>query len=159
MSTGGGIGGAVTEALALEKGLREFYAFVASRAKGTVAKEMFEALRDMEDRHLRYLDFLYRAASEGRELMGYRDFSSKIAATHVESSVKVPPGPKLFDEKALKSNRDAVAHAHTLEARAQDLYRRLAEKSADAGEKAIFEEMVSQETRHSDYLKDLEKAL
>lgn len=75
---------AITEALSLEKGTRDFYAYIAAKTGGQVG-EAFNALRDMELRHMQYFDFLYLAVTEERDLLGYKKFSKNITAIHVES--------------------------------------------------------------------------
>ena len=147
---------AITEALALEKGTREFYRHASAQAKGD-AREIFAVLRDMEERHMRYLDFLYLSLSEDKDIMGYKDFSSKVTATHIESGATVGEAMKLFDEQDVKTNKDALKLAFQIEGKAHTLYKKLAESASDPEVKVIFEEMVDQELKHVEYLKDLEK--
>lgn len=148
---------AITEALALEKGTREFYQFAASKVKDKSAKDIFSVLRDMEERHMRYLDFLYLAVSEDRDLLGYKDFSSSVTATHIESGVSASDAVKLFEEQEIKTAKDALKVAFRIESQAHGLYMKLAETAADPEVTVIFEEMVAQELKHVEYLKELEK--
>jgi rubrerythrin len=150
---------AITEAYAMEKGMKEFYAYAASKSRGNTAGEIFGALRDMEDRHVRYFDFLYISLMEGRALLGYKEYTSKVTATHVESLRSLAPANKLFDPGEVTSSSDALKLALTIEDKASALYRQLAEKAVDGPVKAIFEEMAAQELKHIDYLRDLEKSL
>lgn len=150
---------AITEAYAMEKGTKEFYAYAASKSRGNTAGEIFGALRDMEDRHARYFDFLYISLMEGRDLLGYKEYTSRVTATHVESLRSLAPAKQLFDPGAVTSNVNALKLAFTIEDKASALYRQLAEKAVDGSVRAIFEEMASQEQKHIDYLKDLERSL
>ena len=99
---------AITEALALEKGTREFYQFAATKVSNKSARDIFSVLRDMEERHMRYLDFLYLSVSEDRDLLGYKDFSSSVTATHIESGVSARDAMKLFEEQEIKTAKDAL---------------------------------------------------
>lgn len=148
---------AITEALALEKGTKEFYAYAASKAKEGQVKDTFIALKDMEMRHMQYFDFLYLAVTEERDLLGYKEFSRNITATHIESGSPLAKAQKLFDEKEVKSGKDALRLALSIEGKAHAMYRSLAEKAQDIEVKVIFEEMMAQEQKHIEYLKDLEK--
>ena len=148
---------AITEALALEKGTREFYHFASSKVNNKSAKDIFSVLRDMEERHMRYLDFLYLAVSEDRDLLGYKDFSSSVTATHIESGASARDAVNLFEEQEIKTAKDALKVAFRIEGQAHGLYMKLAETATDPEVKVIFEEMVAQELKHVEYLKDLEK--
>jgi rubrerythrin len=150
---------AITEAYAMEKGTKEFYAYAASKSRGNTAGEIFGALRDMEDRHARYFDFLYISLMEGRDLLGYKEYTSRVTATHVESLRSLAEAKKLFDPGEVRSSSDALKLALAIEDKAFALYRDLAEKAVDGSAKAIFEEMAAQEQKHTDYLRDLEKTL
>lgn len=148
---------AITKALAHEKGTKEFYSYAASKAKEAQVKDTFIALCDMEMRHMQYFDFLYLAVTEERDLLGYKEFSRNITSTHIESGTPLAKAEKLFDEKEVKTSRDALRLALSIEGRAHALYKSLAETAEDQEVKVIFEEMMAQELKHIEYLKDLEK--
>lgn len=147
---------AITKALGLEKGTKVFYEFAASKAKEGPVKETFLALRDMEMRHMQYFDFLYLAITEERDLLGYKEFSRNVTATHVESGRSIADAVKLFDEREIKSGTDAIKIALSIEGRSHAMYKDLAEKSEDPEVKVLFEEMMEQEKRHIEYLRNIE---
>lgn len=150
---------ALTEATGFEKGMKEFYAFAVSLSGNHTAREIFGALRDMEDRHLRYLDFLSAAVMEGREPIGYKEYASTVTATHIERGAAAGAPQKVFDPSGVRSIEDAVKQAYAVEAKAAALYQRLAEGASDPKAASLFQEMVVQEQKHVEYLKNLEQML
>ena len=150
---------ALIEAADFEKGMKEFYAFAISLSGNHTAREIFGALRDMEDRHLRYLDFLSAAVMEGRDPIGYKEYTSTVTATHIERGSSAGTAQKLFDAKGLRSIGDALKQAYAIEAKAAALYQGLAERAADPKAVSLFKEMVVQEQKHVEYLKNLEQML
>jgi len=151
--------GSIIEALVMEKGTREFYAYASEHAKDQSAKDMFSRLRDWEDSHMKYLETLYKALMDERDLESYEQFSAHVPATHIETGLSLKEAEGMFGVKEFSSDMDAVDFALEIEGKAFNLYRGLSEKAEDRNAQVVFAEMKAQEQKHVDYLNEMKKTL
>jgi len=100
--------GAIVEALAMEKGTREFYAYASDQAKETTARDMFVRLRDWEDDHMKYLEALYQALMNDRDLESYEQFSAHVPATHIEAGIPVKEAEEMFQKRQFTNDKETV---------------------------------------------------
>jgi rubrerythrin len=150
---------ALVEAFIMEKGTKEFYLQAVRKSSSDEAKRAFEELANWEQQHMAYIQSLYQSILDDRELEEFAAFSRKVAAPITESGIPVKDLEKRIETFQIKDQRDAISLAINIEAKAHDLYRDLAQRAGDAGTKVIFEEMMSQETKHMDHLTKLRKGL
>ena len=150
---------ALVEAFIMEKGTKEFYAQAAAKSSAPAAKNAFQDLAVWEEKHMQYIQSLYQSILDDRELEEFAAFSKKVAAPVTESGIPVKDLEKRIETYQVKDERDALTLALTIEAKAHKLYQDLAKKTADTETKVIFEDMVSQETKHMEQLHALRKAL
>ncbi len=148
---------AIVEAYTMEKGTREFYDFASSKAILEYAKETFRKLRDWEETHMHYLEFLYHSLQGDVETMTYEEFSKKVPATHIESGIPVRDAERLFEEKEFIDDTEAIILALEIEGKAYNFYRKLSESAEDSNAGVIFREMMSQEEKHINSLMSLKR--
>lgn len=146
--------GAIAEAWALEKGLKEFYGYAAGEAAEGAVKDLLLRLKDWEDSHMEYLSFLHRSVQGETDLASYREFSEKMSGTHMESGIPVKEGLELYKPQECQSEADVIKVALRIEGKAYNLYRGLSEKAADANARVVFADMKEQEQKHIDLLKE-----
>ena len=148
---------AIVEAYTMEKGTREFYDFASSRAIADYAKETFIKLRDWEETHMHYLEFLHQSFQGDMETLSYEEFSKKVPATHIESGISLKEAEKLFEEKEFIDDTEAIILALEIEGKAYNFYRKLSDSAADSNARVIFKEMMSQEEKHINTLMSLKR--
>lgn len=150
---------ALVEAFVMEKGTREFYVQAAAKSASERAKRTFLDLVEWEGRHMAYVQSLYQSLQDDRELEEFAAFSAKVAAPVAESGIPVKDLEKTIETYTIKDERDALAVALNIEAKAYKLYKDLAASTLDIETKVIFEDMMAQETKHIDQLTQLKKNL
>lgn len=149
---------ALVEAYIMEKGTKEFYALAASKS-GEDAKKGFEELAAWEHRHMIYLQSLYQSALDDRELLEFEEFGRKVPTPVTEGGMPIKDLEKKIEKFSVQNEKDALSLAMTIEAKAYNFYKGLAEKTPDAQTKVIFEEMMAQETKHMDEINTMKKRL
>ncbi len=151
--------GAMLEAYSMEKGTKDFYAFAANHVSSDSAREIFSKLSEWEEDHIHYIEHLYHSFQEDRESLTFEDFSSGLEATHIESGVPVEEAKKVFEEREITSDREALRLALEIEAKAYSFYKKLSDTTEDNRAKVLFGEMVVQEQKHIQYLSSLKKEI
>jgi len=146
---------AIIESYTMEKGTRDFYDFASSKAIDDHAKETFLKLRDWEETHMRYLEFLYHSLHGDVETLSYEEFSKKVPAAHTESGLPVREAEKMFEEKEFIDDTEVIILALEIEGKAYNFYRKLSDSAEDPNARVIFKDMMSQEEKHIDFLRDL----
>jgi len=150
---------ALVEAYIMEKGTKEFYAQAASKSSAAEVKKSFADLAAWENKHMTYIQSLYQAILDDRELEEFKAFSTTAPATVSEGGMPVKDLEKRIERYTVKSERDALALAMNIEAKAYNFYKGLAAKAQDDQTKVIFEEMMAQETTHMDQLNVMKKTI
>jgi len=150
---------ALVEAYIMEKGTKEFYAQAASKSNTPEAKKSFTDLHAWENTHMIYIQSLYQAILDDRELEEFKAFSAKAPATVAEGGMPVKDLEKRIEKFTVKSEGDALTIALGIEAKAYGFYKGLAAKAKDDEAKIIFEEMMAQETKHMDQLNVMKKKI
>ncbi|NOZ26216.1 MAG: hypothetical protein GXO94_09035 [Nitrospirae bacterium] len=146
---------AIIEAYTLEKGTREFYDFASSKAFTPYARETLERLGDWEETHMHYLEFLYHSLEGDLEVLSFEEFRKKLPATHTESGVPLREAGKMFEEKEFVDDTEVIIMALEIEGKAYNFYRELSESAEDANARVIFKEMMHEEEKHIDSLRNL----
>ncbi len=150
---------ALVEAYIMEKGTREFYAQAALKSSAAEAKKSFEDLAAWENKHMTYVQSLYQAILDDRELEEFKAFSAKAPATVSEGGMPVKDLEKRIEKYTVRSEGDALTIAIGIEAKSYGFYKGLAAKAQDDQAKVIFEELMAQETKHLDQLNVLKKKI
>lgn len=150
---------ALVEAFIMEKGTREFYRTAVSVSATADAKKAFQDLAQWEERHMAYIQSLYQSLMDDRELTEFSVFSRTVAAPVAESGMPVKDLDRKLEQHPVKDQKEALALALTLEAKAHALYKDLAVKAKDPETRVVFEEMMAQETKHMSELTKLRRSL
>ena len=147
------------EAFLMEKGTREFYSLASLKAAQRDAKDMFKELSAWEEQHMEYIQSLYLAIQDDRNVEGFEAFKKMAHAPVTESGIPVKELESKFEEHTFVDDSGALALALEMEGKAYTLYRRLSEKAPDLNARAVFKEMMEQELAHIDYLKGMRSKL
>jgi len=150
---------AIMEAYLMEKGAKEFYFIASDKVKDSEAAKVFKELSLWEEKHMEYIRFLYQSVIEDYDFIGFDEFSNKAKAPHTESGIPVKDMLSRLEEYHIAGDMDALMIALEMEGKAYNLYRKLAQEAADTNAKVIFDEMMQQELKHIDYLKNIKKRL
>jgi hypothetical protein len=150
---------ALIEAFLMEKGTKVFYAHASGKSTSSEAKKIFGELAEWEGRHMEYLQYLYRSILGDIELKSFEDFEKKEKAPLTEAGIPVKILEAKTDEHAITDEKEALALAMEIEGKAYNLYHRLSQKAVDANARVVFSEMMKQEVKHIDYLKELRMKL
>ena len=150
---------ALVEAFIMEKGTREFYLQAARKSGSKDAQKAFDELANWEQQHMAYIQSLYQSILDDRLPEEFAAFSSKVAAPVTESGIPVKDLEKRMETYAVKDEKDALALALNIEAKAYNLYKDLAARTQETETKVIFEQMMAQETKHLDHLTRLKRNL
>ena len=146
---------ALIDAYLMEKGTSEFYAEAARRAVIKDARKMFISLSAWEAEHMDYIQYLYQAITEDRDIRGFEEFRSKSRAPLTEGGIPAKDLAARMEARPFTDDIQAVDIALEIEDRAYALYGRLSGSALDANARVVFREMMGQELRHMDYLKEV----
>jgi rubrerythrin len=147
------------EAFLMEKGTREFYTDAALKALNPDAGKMFRDLSEWEDKHMGFIQSLYLAVQDDRDVERFEDYAKKTAAPDTEAGIPVKDLEESLEKHEFIDDMGALVLALEIEGKAYGLYRRMSERAADGNAKAVFREMMEQEQKHVEYLKEIRKRL
>lgn len=150
---------ALVEAYLMEKGTNIFYTHAASKAINPDAQRTFRDLSEWEEKHMAFIQYLYMAVVDDRDMEGFEMFSRKTPAPVTEAGIPVKDLEKKIEEESFTDDRGAVNLALGIEAKAYNLYRRLSKGSSDSNARVVFKEMMEQEQKHIDYLERVKQRL
>lgn len=146
---------ALIEAYLMEKGTRIFYSSAAAKAVNPKAGKMFLELSEWEEKHMEFIQYLYQAFEDDRDIENFKDFSERTDAPVAESGVPVKELEAKIETYDFDDDEAAMKIALETEGKAYNLYRKLSEQAPDSNTKVVFKEMMEQELKHIDYLKKL----
>jgi rubrerythrin len=147
------------EAFLMEKGTNEFYSLAAARTIDKAAKNTFKDLSEWEKKHMEYIQFLYQAIDNDRDIEGFEKFEIRSDAPYTEAGIPVKELEAKLEEYAFSDDLGALETALEIEGKAYNLYRKLSENASDSNAMVVFKEMIQQELKHIDYLKKLRSKL
>lgn len=147
--------GALIEAFLMEKGTKVFYSEAAEKAVTPEAKKIFKELSDWEEQHMSFIQFLYQAVNDDHELKGFEEFKNKMDAPLTEAGIPVKVLEERLEKYAISDEMGALALAMEIEGKAYSLYRGLSGQVDDNNARVVFKEMMEQELKHINYLKQL----
>lgn len=143
------------EAYLMEKGTREFYARAADSCSVPDARRTFEELSAWEGKHMDFLQYLYQAIMEDRDIKGFHDFRDKSSAPVVEGGIPVKDLEDELEKTPITGEMDAVTMALGIEGKAYALYWKLSKTAGDSNARIVFKSMMQQEIDHINYLKEM----
>ena len=146
---------ALIEAYLMEKGTRVFYAAAAERAVKAEVKKMFTALSDWEERHMHFIQYLYQEIQDDRDMKGFTDFAERTEAPVTEAGIPVKDLDARLEKYDFIDDNGAIQLALEIEGKAYNLYRKISENASDSNARVVFREMMEQEQKHIDYLKNM----
>lgn len=146
---------ALIEAFLMEEGTMEFYSKASDNVTNPEAKKTFKELSDWEGQHMDFLQFLYQSIQEDRDIKGFEEFKNKTDAPITEAGIPVKDLEVKIEEYDFTDDMKALTLAMEIEGKAYDLYRRLSQNTSDTNAHVVFKEMMEQEVKHIDYLKEM----
>ncbi|MBI4684339.1 MAG: ferritin family protein [Nitrospirae bacterium] len=146
---------ALIEAFLMEKGTREFYSQASDMSVSGDAKKTFRELSDWEQKHMDFIQSLYQSVNGDIELRSFEEFNKRTEAPMTEAGIPVKDLEAKIEKYQIKDEKAALTLAMEIEGKAYNLYRKLSQGAKDTNAKVVFEEMMAQEMKHVDYLKDL----
>jgi rubrerythrin len=146
---------ALIEAFLMEKGTKEFYNDAFLKSNSSDAKKMFMELADWENKHMEFIQFLYHSINEEQALKSFEEFSKRTDAPFTEAGIPVKDLEKRIEKFTIKDESGALTLAMEIEGKAYNLYRTLSQDSIDTNAKVVFREMMEQEMKYVEHLKNL----
>jgi rubrerythrin len=146
---------ALIEAFLMEKGTKEFYNDASLKSKSSEAKKVFTELADWEHKHMEFIQFLYQSINEEQGLKSFEEFSKRTDAPFTEAGIPVNDLEEKIEKLTIRDESGALTLAMEIEGKAYNLYRTLSQDAIDTNAKVIFGEMMEQEVKHVERLKNL----
>ena len=146
---------ALIEAYLMEKGTHIFYSGAAEKAANPDAKKIFAELSEWEERHMDFIQYLYQAIEGDLDIRGFEAFKERTDAPVTESGIPIKELEASTEKYVFVDDKGALNFALEMEGKAYNLYRNLSGKASDSNTRVVFEEMMAQEVKHIDYLKNL----
>jgi rubrerythrin len=147
------------EAFLMEKGTQEFYAEASGKAMAPEAKKTFRELSDWEEKHVDYIGFLYQSILDDRAFGTFDEFREMAPAPLTEGGIPVKDLETRLEEHSFIDDMGAIALALEIEGKAYNLYRGMSEKASDTNARIVFRNMMEQEMKHIDYIREMRKKL
>ena len=150
---------AMIEAYMLEKGIHQFYAELSVKAKSAEARKAFGELARWEDEHMRYVQHLYQAFTDEREMISFNEFAAKARPDAAEGGMSMKELEARIGEYAFLDDVGAILFALRVEGNEYNLYKKLAAQAGDTNARVLFEDLMGWEQKHIEYLKDLKQRM
>lgn len=147
------------EAYLMEKGTNEFYNQAARKAISSEARDTFRELAVWEEKHMGFIQYLYQSITEDRDIRGFEEFGKRTVAPVTEAGIPLKDLEEKLEKYTFIDDMGALVFALEMEGKAFNLYRKLSEKASDNNAKVVFKEMMDQELKHIDYLKEMRTKL
>lgn len=147
------------EAMLMEKGTRDFYSEAAQKADDAEAGQTFKNLSEWEEEHMEYIQSLYLAIQDDRDVESFEAFKKKAAAPVAEGGIPLKDLEAKLQKHTFIDDLGALAFALEIEGKAYNLYRKFSTEAADTNARVVFREMMEQELKHIDYLKKMRTRL
>lgn len=146
---------ALVDAYLMEKGTREFYAEAARKAAAPAAQRTFMELSVWEEKHMDFIQYLYQAIMEDRDMAGFEEFKNKSSAPVTEGGIPAKDLAARLEKVSISNDMEAITLALEIEGKAYALYWQLSKKASDSNARVVFRSMMEQEVNHISYLKDM----
>jgi rubrerythrin len=146
---------ALGEAFLMEKGTKIFYKEAAAKSVNPEARNAFEHLSEWEGRHMDFIVYLYRAVHGDLDIMTYEEFGDRAEASITEAGIPVGDLESKMEKYSVTDEMGALTLAMEIEGKAYNMYRKLSQNASDTNARVVFKEMMEQEVRHIDRLREL----
>ncbi len=146
---------ALSEAFLMEKGTKIFYEEAAEKAVNADARNTFKHLSEWEGRHMDYILSLYKGVLEDLDIVTYEEFKNKAKADVTEAGIPIKDLAAKMVDYCITDEMGALTLAMEIEEKAYNMYRKFSQNAADTNARVIFKEMMEQEIKHVNYLKEL----
>ncbi len=146
---------ALVDAYLMEKGTREFYAQAARKSIAPAARSTFGELSAWEEKHMEFIQYLYQAIMEDRDVKGFEDFKGRSRSPFAEGGIPVEDLEATLEMGPIANDMDAITMALGIEGKAYSLYWQLSKTASDSNARVVFKSMMEQEITHISYLKDM----
>ncbi len=146
---------ALVDAYLMEKGTREFYAQAAGKSIAPAARSAFAVLSGLEEKHMEFIQYLYQAIMEDRDVKGFEDFKGRSSSPFTEGGIPVKDLEAKLEMVSIADDMEAITMALGIEGKAYSLYWRLSRTASDSNARIVFKSMMEQEITHISYLKDM----
>jgi rubrerythrin len=146
---------ALVDAYLMEKGTREFYAQAARKAIAPDAQRTFGELSAWEEKHMEFIQYLYQAVMEDRDVKGFEDFKAGSSAPITEGGIPVKDLAAKLETVSISNDMEAITFALEIEGKAYSLYWQLSKIAPDSNARVVYKSMMEQEINHISYLKDM----
>lgn len=146
---------ALSEAFVMEKGTKLFYEEAAAKSVSPEARDTFRNLSEWEESHMDFILYLYRSILGDLDVMTFEEFKNKAEATVTEAGVPIKDLEAKIEKYSVTDEMGALTLAMEIEGKAFSMYRRLSQNASDANARVVFQEMMEQEVKHTNRLKEL----
>lgn len=146
---------ALIESYLMEKGTKEFYEQASRKLENRKAADAFKTLTDWEDKHMEFIQALYQALQDDRDLVSFQEFSNKTESPVTEAGIPVKDLEEKLEEHTFDDENSALEMALSIEGKAYNQYRRFSEQASDTNARVVFKEMMEQELSHIDYIRKM----
>ncbi len=104
---------------------------------------------------MEFIQFLYLSVQDDRDIKGFEEFGSQTNAPITEAGIPVEELKEKIEKHTFIDDDRALSIALEIEGKAYNLYRKLSESASDSNARVVFKEMMEQELKHIDYLKEM----
>lgn len=132
-------------AYSLEQGLRNFYLTMEEKAGNENVKQLFAKLSDIEVKHQMSIYTAYIQISQ--ETIHKDEFEKRVEISALEGGLTTKEYLDLF-KPDLKSEKQVISLAMSIEAQALDLYHRVSSKITHLESKALVNKIADEEKAH-----------
>jgi rubrerythrin len=146
---------ALGEAFLMEKGTKIFYTEAAEWAVNEDARKMFNYLSEWEEEHMDYIMTLYKGIMEDWGMVTYEEFKNKAAANMTEAGIPLKYLEGKLATYCITDEMGALTIAMEIEGKSYNMYRKLSQSASDINVQSVFKEMMEQELKHINHLKEL----
>jgi len=143
----------------MEKGTKEFYSQASDKVANQEAKNTFKELSEWEKQHMDFIQFLYQSILDEKEIKSFKEFKNKAEAPFTEAGIPVKDLEVKIEKYNIADEKQALTLAMEIEGKAYNLYRKFSQSAKDTNAQIVFREMMKQELKHIDYLKQLRQKL
>lgn len=147
------------EVFIMEKGTKLFYSEAAVKATTPNVRKTFDELSHWEETHMDYIQYLYQSVNGDQEIMSFNEFRNRVGTSVAEGGIPVRDLDAKLGKYVVENENGALTLAMEIEGKSFNLYRKLSLNSEDTNAKVLFEEMMDQEVKHINYLKELKVRL
>jgi rubrerythrin len=146
---------ALSEVFLMEKGTKMFYKEAAAKSVSQDARDTFEHLSEWEGKHMDFIVYLYRSIYGDLDITTYEEFMKNAEAPVSEAGIPIRDLEAKMEKYAVTDEMGALTLAMEIEGKAYAMYRRLSQNAPDTNARVVFKEMMEQELRHAERLREL----